>query len=326
MQSEQDMTLSVAKKEILVAEVLGFCWGVRRALDIVRAAAREQPVAALGDIIHNPIVVQQLQQERIEPISEVAQAQARGFTTVAITAHGAPPQHYQEAARHGLQVIDTTCPLVTRVQRLAQKLAVQGYFLVIFGDAQHPEVRGVLGWAGTERACAAKHLNDLPWDAPRGGSSGKQPPRKVALLAQTTKRTEEFIAFAHQLASWVLPHGGELRVVNTICQPTWERQEALARLARDVDLVIVVGGRKSSNSARLVEVSRALGTPSVLVERAEEIEPALVASVRRVGVTAGASTPDEVILAVIAHLVDLGFAPPERLWRADDPDLESLED
>lgn len=326
MHSEQNTILSVSKKEIIVAEVLGFCWGVRRALDIVRAAARQRPVAALGDIIHNPIVVEQLQQERIEPIREIAQARSHGFASVAITAHGAPPSLYEEAVHHGLEIIDTTCPLVTRVQRLAQKLATQGYFLVIFGDASHPEVRGVLGWAGTGRVCVARGISDLPWEGPRGEFDRSQPPRKVALIAQTTKRTDEFIAFAQELARWILPHGGELRVVNTICQPTWERQEALARLARDVDLVIVVGGRKSSNSARLVEVSRALGTPSVLVERADEIEPALLASVRRVGVTAGASTPDEVILSVIDRLVSLGFAPPQRLWRADDPDLESLED
>ncbi|MBO9350795.1 MAG: 4-hydroxy-3-methylbut-2-enyl diphosphate reductase [Thermomicrobium sp.] len=317
---------TVGEKEIVVAEVLGFCWGVRRALEIVRNAARERPVAALGDIIHNPIVVEQLTREGVLPVTDPVEAKRHGLDRVAITAHGAPPTRYQEASANDLEVIDTTCPLVTKVQRLAQKLALQGYFLVVYGDAQHPEVRGVLGWAGTERACAAKSFDDLPWDGPRGTGAMQPPPRKVALIAQTTKRTDEFTAFAQALAAWVLPHGGELRVVNTICQPTWERQEALARLARTVDLVLVIGGRKSSNSARLVEVSRSLGTPSVLVERPDQLDPALFAPVRRVGITAGASTPDEVILAVIEELVRLGFAPPQRLWRDDDPDVEEFAD
>jgi 4-hydroxy-3-methylbut-2-enyl diphosphate reductase len=185
-------------------------------------------------------------------------------------------------------------------------------------------VRGILGWADTERAAVAKSLADLPWKGPRGNAAPSDPPRKVALIAQTTKRTDEFIAFAQELAAWILPHGGELRVVNTICQPTWERQEALARLARSVDFVLVVGGRKSSNSARLVELSRALGTPSALIERPEEIDAGLFASARRVGITAGASTPDEVVLAVIERLVSLGFSRPRTLWRDEAPDVDAF--
>ncbi|MFN3337278.1 MAG: 4-hydroxy-3-methylbut-2-enyl diphosphate reductase, partial [Thermomicrobium sp.] len=164
----------------------------------------------------------------------------------------------------------------------------------------------------------------LPWDGPRGSNAKSPPPRKVALLAQTTKRTENFLAFAQDLASWILPHGGELRIVNTICQPTWERQEALAKLAREVDLVLVIGGRKSSNTARLVEVCRDLGTPSILIERPQDLHPRLLEGVRRVGLTAGASTPDEVILEIIHELCNYGFPPPRRLWRSDDPDLSDF--
>lgn len=309
------------EREILVAEVLGFCWGVRRALQLVRQAAQEKSVAAVGDIIHNPIVVEQLQANGVIPVDNVASAKDQGFKRIAITAHGAPPAWYEQIRQHGLEVIDTTCPLVAKVQRLAKRLSEQGYFVVVFGDASHPEVRGVLGWAGTTRACVARSLHDLPWDGPRGTNVVSPPPRKVALIAQTTKRTEDFLVFAQTLASWVLPHGGELRIINTICQPTWERQEALAKLARQVDLVIVVGGRKSSNTARLVEVCRDLGTPSVLVERPEDLDFHLLEGIRRVGVTAGASTPDEVILEVIHRLHTFGFPLPRDLWRLDEPNL-----
>lgn len=321
MRAPAEQTDVATRREIVVADVLGFCWGVRRALELVRAAAREKPVAALGDIIHNPVVVDELARDGVVPVPGIAAAKEQGFDRVAITAHGAPPEKYVESERLGIHVIDTTCPLVTKVQRLAQKLALQGYFIVVYGDANHPEVRGVLGWAGTQRACAALRPSDLPWNGPRDRESVSAPPRKVALIAQTTKRTDEFLHFAQTLARWVLPHGGELRVVNTICQPTWERQEALARLATLVDLVIVIGGRKSSNSARLVEVSRDLGTPSLLVERPSELDSQLLEGVRRVGITAGASTPDQVILAVIERLVELGFEPPERLWRIEEPEL-----
>ncbi len=308
------------ERTIVIAEVLGYCWGVRRALELVREAAKEKPVAALGDIIHNPAAVEELAREGVIPLPDVEAAKAAGFERVAITAHGAPPERYRESAALGLEVIDTTCPLVTKVQRLAQRLAQQGYFIVVYGDATHPEVRGVLGWAGTTRACAAKQLSDLPWNGPRGLASAP-PPRKVAVISQTTKRTDQFLAFARQLAPWVLPHGGELRIVNTICQPTWERQEALARLVREVDVVIVIGGRKSSNAARLVEVAREFGLPGILIESAQELVPEMVSRARRVGITAAASTPDRLILETIERLVSLGFSPPTTLWHEEEPEV-----
>lgn len=318
------MTLTTVEKRIVLAEVLGYCWGVRRALEIIQQAAQQGPVATVGDVIHNPQVVEQLRLQGIEPVASVAEARERGFQRVAITAHGAGPQRAQEAAEAGLTLIDTTCPLVTKVQRLAEKLVRQGYFLVVYGDAYHPEVQGVLGWAGTSRTVAAKQIEDLPWSGPRGVPGVVPPPRKVAVVSQTTKQTEEFLAFALSLANWVARHGGEIRIINTICQPTWERQEALRALAQDVDLILAVGGRKSSNTARLAEVGRACGVPSYHIERPDEIDPQWLEEKRVVGVTAGASTPDEVVLAVVDRLAELGFQRPDRLWRYEAPDLDDF--
>ncbi len=318
------MTVTAAEKRIVLADVMGYCWGVRRALEIIQQAAQHGPVATVGDVIHNPQVVERLRAQGIEPVSSVLEARERGFHRVAITAHGAGPDRAQEAREAGLELIDTTCPLVTKVQRLAEKLVRQGYFLVVYGDAHHPEVRGVLGWAGTTRAVAAKHLEDLPWNGPRGAPGAIAPPRKVAVVSQTTKQTDEFLAFALALADWVARRGGEIRIVNTICQPTWERQEALRALAQEVDVLFAVGGRKSSNTARLAEVGRACGVPSYHIERPEEIDPAWLAEVRVVGVTAGASTPDEVVLAVVDRLVELGFERPDRLWRYETPDMDDF--
>jgi len=232
------------------------------------------------------------------------------------------PQLAQDAAAHGLELIDTTCPLVTKVQRLAQKLVRQGYYIVVYGDAWHPEVRGVLAWAATSKSVAAKKIVDLPWNACRGSKEGTSPPRKVALVSQTTKNIDELMAFAAELQAMVVPEGDEFRLCNTICEPTSERQNALKRLVeRDrVDLILAIGGKKSSNTARLAEVGKALGVPSYHIERPEEIDVAWLADATTVGVTAGASTPDDVIEAVVAVLAARGYAPPEGGIRPVDPD------
>jgi 4-hydroxy-3-methylbut-2-en-1-yl diphosphate reductase len=305
-----------AGKRVVVARELGYCWGVRRALEIIEAAADSAgPIAPIGDVIHNPQVVQRLRARGVQGASSVVQAAEQGFRRVAITAHGMGPHLAGEATNAGLELIDTTCPLVTKVQRLAQKLVRQGYFLVVYGDAYHPEVRSVLGWAGTSKSVAAKKIADLPWNAPRGASGDgvSTPPRKVAVVSQTTKNVDELMAFAQTLQAMVMPEGGEFRLCNTICEPTSERQNALKRLVEQdhVDLILAIGGRKSSNTARLAEVGNALGVPSHHIERPEDIESGWLADAAIVGVTAGASTPDDVIEAVVAELTSRGYAPPE---------------
>src|SRR5690349_5544943 len=295
------------KKRIVVADELGYCWGVRRALDIITEAAdSEGPIAPVGDIIHNPQVVERLRAKGVEGAESVEQAKARGFSRVAITAHGMGPHLAVQAADQQMQLVDTTCPLVTKVQRLAQKLVRQGYFLVVYGDSYHPEVKSVLGWASTSKSCAAKKIADLPWNAKRGASGPGvvTPPRKVALVSQTTKNVDELMKFAMELQGMVVPEGGEFRLCNTICEPTSERQNALRRLVEQdkVDLILAIGGRKSSNTARLAEVGRSLGVESRHIERPDEIEPVWLDGVTTVGVTAGASTPDDVIQAVVDRL------------------------
>jgi 4-hydroxy-3-methylbut-2-enyl diphosphate reductase len=234
------------------------------------------------------------------------------------------PHLAKQAAEAQVELIDTTCPLVTKVQRLAQKLVRQGYYLVVYGDSYHPEVKGVLGWAATSKAVAAKKIEDLPWNARRGeqGEGKISPPRKVALVSQTTKNVDELMKFARQLQEMVVPEGGEFRLCNTICEPTSERQNALKRLVEHdrVDLILAIGGRKSSNTARLAEVGQLMGVTSHHIERPDEIEPSWLEGVSVVGVTAGASTPDDVIQEVVDVLVSHGYAPPEGGIRPVDPD------
>lgn len=308
-------------RRIILAEELGYCWGVRRALDIIQAAGdTANPVATIGDVIHNPQVVERLRANGVETAGSIEEAARRGFRRVAITAHGAGPHMAAEAQQFGVELLDTTCPLVTKVQRLAQKLVKQGYSVVVYGDAYHPEVRGVIGWAATSRIYPAKKLSDLPWNAPRGSKepNAKTPPRKVAIISQTTKNVDEFMRFVADLTQLVSPEGGELRICNTICEPTSERQNALKKLAGQADLILAIGGRKSSNTARLAEVGNLMGVPSYHIERAEEIDDAWLEGVTTVGITAGASTPDDVIQSVVDYLAAKGLEPPEGGLRVRD--------
>lgn len=319
-------TLEPAReRKIVVAQELGYCWGVRRALDIIEdASSREHPIAPIGDIIHNPQVVERLRERGVEGATSVDEARGRGFQRVAITAHGMGPHLAIEADTNGMELVDTTCPLVIKVQRLAQKLVRQGYFLVVYGDSWHPEVKGVLAWANTSKSCAAKHIEDLPWNAARGekGEGKIAPPRKVALVSQTTKNIAELMAFSNELQRMVMPEGGEFRLCNTICEPTTERQNALKTLAEQVHLILAIGGKKSSNTARLAEVGIQQGVQSYHIESAEDIRDEWLQELGdgNVGITAGASTPDDVIEQVVAWLAARGYTAPEGGIRPVDPD------
>ena len=307
---------SVGERRVVVARELGFCWGVRRALDIIEdASSTATPIAPIGDVIHNPQVVQRLRLRGVEGAGSVAEAVDRGFARVAITAHGMGPHLAEQAAAANVELVDTTCPLVIKVQRLAQKLVRQGYFLVVYGDAYHPEVKSVIAWSGTSKALAAKKMADLPWNSRRGdhGEGKVPPPRKVAVVSQTTKNVDELMVFARELQEMVVPEGGEFRLCNTICEPTSERQNALKRLIEedDCDLILAIGGKKSSNTARLAEVGNKMGVRSFHIERPEDIQSEWLESASTVGITAGASTPDDVIRDVVDALVARGFAAPE---------------
>ena len=318
-------TMPARERKIVVAKELGYCWGVRRAVNLIEdAASPESRVAPIGDIIHNPQVVQRLRGHGVEGATSVDEARERGFNRVAITAHGMGPHLAEQAKANNMELIDTTCPLVIKVQRLAQKLVRQGYFIVMYGDDYHPEVKSVLAWANTSKSCAAKHIEDLPWNAPRGSKDPDAivPPRKVALVSQTTKNISELMAFSNELQNMVIPEGGEFRLCNTICEPTTERQNALKELSSSAHLILAIGGKKSSNTARLADVGNQMGVQSYHIESQDDIQQEWLDTVAdgNIGITAGASTPDDVIEEVVDYLVERGYTPPEGGIRPVDPD------
>jgi (E)-4-hydroxy-3-methyl-but-2-enyl pyrophosphate reductase len=269
----------------------GYCWGVERALDIVSGTAAAHPgetVRTLGPIIHNPHVVQSLEEQGVQSVNDLDEMTAG---TVIIRTHGVPPETYERARTKGLNVVDATCPLVTLVQNKAKQLVQEGYHLVIFGNPRHPEVIGTIGHAGG-KATVIERPEDV---------ADLHLPKRVGVVVQTTQETELLAALLAQLA----PRCKELKIFNTICNPTIERQEAARELARDVQVVIVVGGKNSSNTRHLAEVCREEGATAYHLEDATELDPAWVRGAAAVGVTAGASTPGWLMDQVIDRIQEL---------------------
>jgi (E)-4-hydroxy-3-methyl-but-2-enyl pyrophosphate reductase len=277
--------------EILLAESLGFCMGVKRAVDLAYRALEKadgQPVVALGPLIHNAQEIARLIADGVGLADEHARPDQG---VVIIRAHGAAPQVYDELKARGLRVMDGTCPYVHYSQRKALELYQEGYEVVIVGDRDHPEIRGILGYIDG-RAHVVKTAEEA-----------RRLPRleRAGLIAQTTISPEKYQA----IAAAVRERAGEVKVCETICDATEENQAAIRHLAAEVELLYVVGGRHSANSNKLVETARALCPRALLIETPEEIAPEDVRGVRRAGVSAGASTPDWMIARVVARLREL---------------------
>jgi (E)-4-hydroxy-3-methyl-but-2-enyl pyrophosphate reductase len=277
--------------EIIRAQSMGFCFGVRDAIDVVRELGQSgTEVFTLGAIVHNPQIAEALEDINVHVIDALAQAPAG--SVVAITAHGAPPDLQEEAERRGMLVIDTTCPLVTRIQKTALDLVKERYSVLIYGDANHKEVKGIVGWTDG-KARVISSMSDL---------DGWEPTRRVALISQSTSNVEKFIELARDLVGAMVARGVEIRVINTVCKPTKDRQRAVRELAREVDIVIAIGGLASANTRKLVGAAQEEGVRAYQVERPEDLQAEWFAHDARVGLTAGASTPDSVIDEVEARI------------------------
>jgi 4-hydroxy-3-methylbut-2-enyl diphosphate reductase len=268
---------------IEVAQGSGVCFGVRRALEMAeQALAGGAPVYCLGPLIHNPQEVSRLSGKGFRVIGALGEVQGGGILLV--RSHGLQPDIVADACRRGMMIVDATCPLVRRVQTLSVELQQAGYHVVLAGDAAHPEVRAIQG-----HAPATVVVSDLE-AARRVELTGR-----VALVSQTTFSPEEFRRIAAELVMRDLP---EVRVVNTICAATVDRQRAAAELAGRVDVMLVIGGRNSANTNRLMERCAARGVTTYHVEEAGEVTAEQLRGRRRVGIAAGASTPQWIIDAV----------------------------
>jgi 4-hydroxy-3-methylbut-2-enyl diphosphate reductase len=277
---------------ILLANPRGFCAGVDRAIEIVEAALRRfgPPVYVRHEIVHNRHVVEGLRAKGAVFVDDPSEVPAGAL--LIFSAHGVSPAVREAALRQGLRSIDATCPLVTKVHVEARRFAESGHEIVLVGHAGHVEVEGTLGHA-PERM----RLVESPADVERLALAGDA---RIAVLTQTTLSvddTREVIdALRERFPRAQLPRKDD------ICYATQNRQNAVKALVGEVDLVLVVGAPESSNSNRLVEIARKAGVVAHLVQTAEDIRPEWLAAARAVGVTAGASAPEELVEAVVARL------------------------
>jgi len=274
---------------------LGFCFGVRRAISILEKVARERGgVETLGAIVHNQQVLDKLSEIGVRVAGSIDDIRGSSVVT---SAHGVSPELQAELQARRIDIIDTTCPFVRRAQRAARKLARAGFSVIVYGDAEHPEVKGILGWAG------GKGLATLDEEF----VSRLEPlPRRLGILSQTTRIPAHFTRFAGRLIEAAFTRDSEVRVIDTICHDIRRRQAAAVDLARGVDLMVIIGGRDSANTHRLAELCSAV-TPTYLVETADEIEPSWLQDKHHIGVTAGASTAGPTINEVLTRLETLAL-------------------
>lgn len=272
------------------ARGIGFCPGVRRAIDILEKLARERGgVETLGAVVHNPQVLQRLAEIGVRIAKEADDIQG---DFVAISCHGVSPQLEEELRARHINIMDTTCPFVRRAQIAAQRLVKSGFFVIIYGDIDHPEVKGILGRTNGKGIAALdeKSLSTL-----------KPIPRRLGILSQTTQIPAYFTEFVKKVIDYAFARDSELRIIDTICHDIRKRQEEALKLAKKVDLMFVVGGHDSANTKHIAELCSTV-TKTYLIETADEIQPSWLQDKKYIGITSGASTAQHTIDEVVAKL------------------------
>lgn len=273
-----------AKFDIVVCEPIGFCSGVERACRLARSAmGTNGRVYSLGPLIHNPFVVQKLQNQGLTPVKEIKEAVGG---TLVVRSHGCAPDLLKEAVKLRIKIVDATCPNVARVQRYAKTLSQDGYTVIVVGDSFHPEVKSILAYAG-ELGIVYKQGMKI---------AGK---KKIGVLAQTTTSPIIYEAAVEDLLK---NNFEEMRIFNTICQEAAVRLRRIKEIGPRVDLMLIVGGKDSANTQRLAETVRAMGKPVFHIENKESIDLNWFSQVQRVGIAAGTSTPSLVIKEIVVRL------------------------
>ncbi len=286
--------------KVRLARKAGFCMGVRRAMRLALRAAESsaKPVYTYGPLIHNPQALALLEKIGVRDLKKIGPVREG---VVIIRAHGIPPKEKEALLASGLEVIDGTCPRVAKVQALARKYTQEGYQVIIIGDKDHAEVKGILGYTEGQGLVVSnfKDLEDLP------------ELEKYVILSQTTQDEEIFELLSQEILSRY--PGGQ--VINTICHATHVRQESIRELAQKCEAIVVVGGRGSANTNRLAQIAREEGRPAYLVETPEELPLDELARFKEIGISAGASTPNWLVNGVVERLAGYGN-PLRRLLQA----------
>jgi (E)-4-hydroxy-3-methyl-but-2-enyl pyrophosphate reductase len=278
--------------EVRLARKHGFCFGVEQAIELAEQTLEDAPgrVAVLGPLIHNPEVVRKLENAGLNQSTRLEELEPG--TTVLIRSHGVGPEIYELARQRRINLVDATCRLVKRAQTVVKQLHEEGYQVVMIGDANHPEVKGVIGYA--PNVIVVEREEDLEDKLPRRG--------KLGIVAQTTHAPEHVARMIGAIAA--LPFQ-ELKVVNTLCLEVVRRQEAAVELAREVDVMFVLGGLTSANTCELARLCQAEGVRTFHLETWADFKPEMVQGCEVAGITAGASTPDDTITEFANRLREL---------------------
>ncbi|MFC1897533.1 4-hydroxy-3-methylbut-2-enyl diphosphate reductase [Chloroflexota bacterium] len=269
---------------------IGFCFGAKQAINTLEKVAHERGgVETLGAVVHNQEVLKRLAGIGVRVAKSVDDIQG---DTIVISAHGVSPQLEEEIRTRHINIINTTCPVVHRAQVAAQKLVESGFFTIIYGDVDHPEVKGILGWAQDKGVATLdeKLIADF-----------EKLPRCLGVLSQTTQVPAHFTEFVKKLIDSALAKDSELRIIDTICHDIRQRQAAAFKLASRVGLMLVIGGHTSANSRHLVELC-SMATKTYLVETPEEIQSSWLQGQCHIGITSGASTDEQTIDEVLTKL------------------------
>lgn len=265
--------------KLIVAEHAGMCFGVRDAIDLAKEVSEKQAVTILGDLAHNPDVMESMKARGIESTRDLEQVRTQ---TVMITAHGASRNRIEEVRQKGHQVIEATCPLVRVAHDAAQRLEREGYFPVVIGKADHVEVQGLTG-----------DLKEFEVILTEADARALKPRKKLGVVAQTTQPLSWTLHLVDVIRN-AFPES-EVRHIDTVCRPTKQRQKAAIELAEKCDVVVVIGGRHSNNTGKLAETCGQLGAEVHRIERPDEIRKEWFCQGQVVGLTGGTSTPPETL-------------------------------
>jgi 4-hydroxy-3-methylbut-2-enyl diphosphate reductase len=273
--------------EIIVADNCGLCYGVKRALKMAKETReiKRGKVFTLGDLIHNPQVVSELKSQGIEPSEKLEDIQEG---TIIIRSHGVSPEKYRLLIQKKIEIVDATCPIVKKIQKLVERLAKEKIEIILVGNRKHPEIKGLIGYSQKKGIIVENEdqARKLPYK------------KKRAVLAQSTQDLSLF----KKIASILIEKTKELKVYNTICLSTQTRQRSTSELASRVDTLFIVGGKNSSNTNKLFHISKSILANTHFVESAEEIKSGMLKKAKKIGISGGASTPPEAIEEVVLKI------------------------
>ena len=271
--------------KVIVAKTAGFCFGVKRAVEQVyeQIEKAEKPVYTYGPIIHNEFVVKDLEEKGVRVLNTEEELAALTDGIVVIRSHGVGKHIYNLLEKHHITVVDATCPFVKKIHRIVEQQTAEGRRVIIIGSPDHPEVQGIRGW-GNETTLVVENADQMDTLPVAKGE-------KLCIVSQTTFNYKKF----QDLVEKFEKKGYDILVLNTICNATQERQVEARRIASEVDAMIVIGGRHSSNTQKLYEICQKECKNTYFIQSLGDFNPECVNSVRSVGITAGASTPNQII-------------------------------